>query len=290
MDKELLNLDPNEIDFNDELLIKKLFIKLLNGYGEIVQENKTLKEENQKLKDEINKLKGEKGKPKIKAKIEKLVDDKHKDTSNFRNKPRKRDSKIPDINIDNEVTLEFSKEELKNLPKDVKFKGYREKIVQDIKIETNNTKIKIPLFYSKQTGKSYEPNLPKEYDQGEFGPTIKAFVMMIYFLGRVPKNKIKMIVQEIGCHISKTKINDIINKDKKDKLREYYDEIGLGLTLLSFFNIDSTGFRDQGKNNYLNVLCNPICSYFRVLENKKRETIKELVSFLNLHDLCNRKS
>ena len=63
--KEIIQLDPEGIDFNDKVAVKALILKLLNIIEAQTQLIGDLQNENQSLKDEINRLKGEKGKPKF---------------------------------------------------------------------------------------------------------------------------------------------------------------------------------------------------------------------------------
>ena len=61
----IINLDVDEINFDDKEAMKELIIQLLSTIEQLAQSNQDLRKENQQLKDEINRLKGEKGRPKI---------------------------------------------------------------------------------------------------------------------------------------------------------------------------------------------------------------------------------
>jgi len=76
--KEIIQLDPEGIDFNDKVAVKALILKLLNVIEAQTQLTGDLQNENQSLKDEINRLKGEKGKPKFPPEMA----EKKKDTAN----------------------------------------------------------------------------------------------------------------------------------------------------------------------------------------------------------------
>ena len=60
--KEIIQLDPEGIDFNDKVAVKALILKLLNVIEAQTQLIGDLQNENQSLQNEINRLKGEKGK------------------------------------------------------------------------------------------------------------------------------------------------------------------------------------------------------------------------------------
>ena len=202
--------------------------------------------------------------------------------NNYKNKSRNREAKKDKIKIDREETLDFTEEEKQNLPNDVEFKGYREVIIQNVKITTENVKVKIPIFYSALKRKNYEPKLPEKYSLGEFGAGVYAFTLMLYFLGRVTMPKIKKIFNEIGIIISPNKILSIINEDKKDFSIEKKEIIQEGIKKINFTHTDDTGLRDRGKNCFVNVYCNPVFTGFKINDNKKNETIEEFMKELNI--------
>lgn len=279
----ILDIDPNQIDFSNSTEVKEVFLKLLNTYANSQNVIFKLREENQILKDEINKLKGEKGKPDIK--LNKKNDEEEDEEESFdqetkKKKKRNRNSKKPNIKIDREEIAEFSEEKKKNLPLDVEFKGYREVIIQEVKIVTDNVKFKILRYWSSSTRKTYEPNLPEQYNKGEFGAHLHAFVLMLYFIGRVTENKIVKILKEVGIIISPTKVLDIINGNEDDFSKEKIDILNAGLTTTSYQQTDDTGIRINAVNHYMNVYCNPFYTAFKINENKKRETIRKFLNGL----------
>ena len=133
---EILDIDPEKIDWSKQEEIKSIVLKVFNAYGSAVSGIAQRDEEIQKLKDEINRLKGEKGKPKFKP--NRKDDDDNKDDQNYQvpennKRQRNRPQKKQNIRIDREETVDFSEEEKKELPPDAVFKGYRDIINQNIK-------------------------------------------------------------------------------------------------------------------------------------------------------------
>ena len=279
----ILDIDVDNIDFSNPNELKILFVELLNAYGNSLNDNVKLIEIINKLKDEINCLKGEKGRPNFKPNKKDPPDNDGEDleptTKKKKTDERDRESKKPKIKIDREEILEFSEEEKKQLPEDVVFKGYRETITQDIKITTDNVLQKIPRWYSPSERKIYEP---KEKGLGEFGSEIYSFVPLLYFLGRVPKDKITNILKEIGIIISGTKVLEIINGHEEQFSKEKEEIFQEGSKLTEYCNTDDTGIRINGKNCYANVYCNPFFTAFKINENKRRETIKEYLMSLGI--------
>ncbi len=223
---KILDIDPSQIDFSNPEKVKELFLMLLNAYGKVLNENTKLREDNQKLRDEINKLKGEKGKPEFKPNknnddfSEEDEEECNSKKKKKRKKKRDRKGKKNKIKIDRKERINFSKEEKKDLPSDIEFKGYRTIVVQGIKIITDNVELKIPRYWSPSERKSYEPKLPKQYSLGEYNAEIHAFVLMLYFIGRVTQPKIVKILNEIGTIISDNKVLDIINRDEEELSKE----------------------------------------------------------------------
>ena len=129
-----------------------------NYIDEKEQDVAKLKDENQKLKDQINKLKGEKGKPNIKPPKEDK--DNNDDSSNSGNgkkdkksKNNRSGSKKDKIEVTRKIQAEIDKDQL---PEDAEYKGVREIVIQDIKINLDNIKFVIPIYYSPSAGKNYE--------------------------------------------------------------------------------------------------------------------------------------
>ena len=125
------NLDLNAIqDENARELIRQV----LNLVEKLSADMRDLQVENQRLRDEVNRLKGEQGKPSIKGNTPKPPPNNHS-SENERHQPRQRHkkSKNAKIQIDREQVVDVDPSVL---PKDAKFKGYEDVVVQDILLQT----------------------------------------------------------------------------------------------------------------------------------------------------------
>src|SRR5665648_273281 len=187
------NLDLNGIqDENARELIRQL----LNLVEKLSADLRDSQVENQRLRDEVNRLKGEQGKPKIKGNTSKSPPTDHSsENERHKSRPRHRKSKKAEIQIDREQVLEVDPSVL---PKDAKFKGYEEVVVQDILLRTDNIRFHKMKYYSASTRKVYLAELPRGYE-GQFGPGIKAMTLVLYY-GIGPK--ILEFFEECGIHIS----------------------------------------------------------------------------------------
>jgi hypothetical protein len=277
--KDPFHIDWTTTDFNDPKAVKAILHHLSNLVEALHRENLALKTENQRLKDEINRLKGQKGKPNIKPKSSIKKNDPNKKL-----KPKKKwkkQSKLNRVKIDDTEVIKYEG----SLPYDAQYKGYRNVVVQDIVIKTNNIEFKLERYYSPSEGKAYEAPLP-DYIRGEFGAGLKSWVLFWYFHSRIPENRIHQMLSDIGIIISAGEISNIIVKDHDTFHQEKTDIIKAGIQSSAYQHIDDTGARVKGTNQYFTVLCNDYFSAFFINPKKDRLTVigilsqKEELSFL----------
>ena len=155
---------------------QKLSVSFSSRIVELSKNNKKLKAENQKLRDEISLMKGEQPKPDIKPSGKKPnVDISSEEERKPKNTPKnkKPKTKKDKITIDRVVVCEVDKD---ILPDDAEFKGYKDVVVQEIKIITDNTKYKKEIYYSPSQNKTYMGKIPSEI-KGEFGPGVKSTIL-----------------------------------------------------------------------------------------------------------------
>ena len=263
-------IDLSTTDFNDPDAVKAILTHLCNLVEALYQENLALKAENQKLKDEINRSKGEKGKPDIKPKSspkKNKLDKKRK-----RKKKWKKQSKLDKVKIDDTKPIKYEG----SLPDDAQHKGYRNVVVQDITIKTNNIEFQLERFYSPSQGKTYEAPLP-DYIDGEFGAGLKSWVLFWYFHSRMSENKIHQMLTDIGIKISAGEISNILIKDQDTFHQERADIIKAGIKSSSYQHIDHTGARVQGSNQHFTVLCNDYFSAFFITPKKDRMSVIDVL-------------
>jgi len=264
-------IDWSTTDFNDPEAVKAILHHLSNLVEALYQENIALKAENQRLKDEINRLKGEKGKPDIKPKS---LPKKDEPDRKLKSKEKwKKQSKLDKVKIDDTTKIKYEG----SLPDDAQHKGYRSVVVQDIIIKTNNIEFQLERFYSPSEGKTYEAPLP-DYIDGEFGASLKSWVLFWFFHSRMTENRIHRMLSDIGISISAGEISNIIIKDHNTFHQERADIIKAGIQSSSYQHIDDTGARVQGTNQHFTVLCNDYFSAFFINPKKDRLTVIDILS------------
>jgi len=277
--KDPFHIDWTTTDFNDPKAVKAILHHLSNLVEALHRENIALKTENQRLKDEINRLKGQKGKPNIKPKSSIKKNEPNKKLK--LKKKWKKQSKLNRVKIDDTEVIKYEG----SLPYDAQYKGYRNVVVQDIVIKTNNIEFKLERYYSPSEGKAYEAPMP-DYIRGEFGAGLKSWVLFWYFHSRIPENRIHQMLSDIGIIISAGEISNIIVKDHDTFHQEKTDIIKAGIQSSSYQHIDDTGARVKGTNQHFTVLCNDYFSAFFINPKKDRLTVigilsqKEELSFL----------
>src|SRR5438270_307730 len=97
-----------------------------------------------------------------------------------RNEPKERTKrvKLNEIKIDKELKLDLDRAKL---PPDAQDKGYEEKVVQELRIATENVRFLRKKYYSASTGKTYLAPLPAGYC-GEYGPNVRTLCVMFSHL------------------------------------------------------------------------------------------------------------
>jgi len=271
----LAGFDPHQIQ--DIAGARQAIVMLLNLVEDIKSENQKLREQNQRLRDEINRLKGEQGKPNIKPNKKK----KNKSTSTDyssekeRHRPPKRhkQSKTEKIETDREQVLQVDPE---TLPEDAEFKGYEDVVVQDIKIETDNILFRKEKYYSPSQHKVYLAALPEGY-QGQFGPGIKSWIVVLYFALNVTEPKILTFLETVGIYISTGQISHILHGEVGRLHTEKEEIYQAGLRSTPWQQIDDTAARVNGQNQYTHVVCNPFYTAYFTKPHKDRLSVLQVL-------------
>jgi len=230
----------------------------------------------QQLKDEVNRLKGEQGKPNIRKQKKGAdeVDPKHSSEADRKRrgeqKPRtKKTKKKNTVKIDRRVDCDVDKD---SLPPDAKFKGYETRVVQDLKIVTDNVEFRLAVYYSKSLKKTFLGKLPDGY-KGEFGPGLRSLVITLYRDSGMTESAIARFLKTFGIQIAKSTISRMITEDHDLFHHEKEDIIDAGLKASTYQHVDDTGCRVNGKNHYTHILCNPYFTGFFTRPKKDRLTL-----------------
>lgn len=273
--KEILhkiNIRPDELE---DQKLSESFHLLLQIIEHLREEVEKLKAENQKLRDENNLLKGEQGKPTIRGGGKQAKDISSEKDRKKRRKKKKRKSKAKNHKIIIN-RIEKCKVDRDELPEDAKFKGYESVIVQEILITTDNVEYKKEVYYSPSEKKTYTGKLPV-WVKGEFGPGVRSLVCTLKHVANMSEPKIMEFFENFGIYISQATISRILTKDQEPFHQEKDDIFRAGLCSTVYQQIDDTGVRVNGENQYSQILCNPYYTAYFTVPHKDRLTVLDIL-------------
>ena len=256
--------------------------QLLNLVEQLAEDNENLKNENQKLKDEINKLKGEQGKPKVKkSKKEEEKEENDNDHSSEKERNSRKPKKPRKPKKKRKAALAIDRTERRQidaatLPTDAVFKGHEIRIIQDIKIVTDNVKFECEVYYSPSQKRSYIAGLPAGY-HGDFGPGIRALTVMLYHEGDMTQPGIHRFYDTFNIAISPATISRMLT-NKHESFHQEKDEIvEAGRQATRYQGLDDTSARVNGQNHHTFILCSPFYAAYFTLPKKDRLTVLRLL-------------
>lgn len=266
----------------DKIADKKIVIiikALVNLVEMLAEENAQLKETAQQQKDEINRLKGEQGKPDIRQQTkEKKKDSDHsseKDRKNHKKKKKKaKNKKKKTVKVDRQIILEF---DTATLPKDAVFKGYDTRLIQDLKISTDNIMFLVPMYYSKSLKQTFMPEMPIGYIGSEFGPVIRSLIITQYRDSGMTIPAIQRFLTTFDIQVAQSTISRILIEGHDNFHKEKEDIFNAGMQSSIYQHVDDTGCRVNGKNHYAHIFCNPFFTAYFTRPNKDRLTLLEIL-------------
>lgn len=279
--KEVLEgISPDDIEDD---AVRETVYALINIIEKLAHENQQLREENQKLRDKIKTLKGGNPRPD-------QAEDSSSDSPSDRSTSGKADEKkekeneetVSDeeecrndaIEVDREEILEMEEEKL---PEDAEFKGYEERLVQEIVIETDNVLYKREKYYSPSRNKTYVAEMP-EGVKGGYGPQLTTLALTLTYACNVTMNKIKKLFTYIGVVISKPTLSNLLTEGWEEFYREtdQIREQAKQATPNQVF--DHTGMKVNGTNKHCGILSTEYSTVFQVTESKNRHNVIKAIS------------
>ncbi|MBL8796149.1 MAG: transposase [Planctomycetia bacterium] len=216
----------------------------------------------QQLRAEIAILKGQKPKPQIKPSQLESPAPRPRVEGAKRPGSQKR-SKNAELTIHQEVPLHPP-----DLPAGAVFKGYEPFVVQELKIESENTRY-LRTRYELPTGGSVLAPLPADI-QSHFGPGLICYILEQYYHARVTQPLLPEQLHDFGINISAGQLSRILTENHDAFHQEQAELLTAGLETASYIGTDDTGARHQGKNGYCTVSSHELFAYFESTACKSR--------------------
>jgi len=223
----------------------------------------------QQLKDEIARLKNDNQKPKIKpSKLE-----------NRGSNPKKHDGKRPG-SVKKRKTAKLAVHKIEiiepdHIPEGSIFRAYKDFFVQDIVIESCNTKYRLKV-YETPKGELIGGKLPRHLNGKHFGGDLICFCLYQNYHCGVTQPLLLEQLRELGVQISSGQLNNILIENKETYHNEKSRILDAGLKYSQYINVDDTGARHKGKNGYCTHIGNDDFAWFESSESKSR------INFLRL--------
>ena len=250
----------------------------------LAQENQRQAETIQQLRDEIAVLKGEKRKPTFKPSgmeeettpaapppedggtgADDEAPPKKRPGSHKRRKTRQ-------LTIHQEIPVP----PVQPLPAGSRFKGYRDFVVQDLKIESFNTRYRLEVWQT-PAGEWVCGKLPAALNGSHFGPRLREFILYQHHHCQVTQPLLHEQLREWGVDISVGQVDALLSGDNAAFCAEKDQLLVTGLQVSSLITVDDSGARHQGHNGYVTQIGNAWFAWFSSTSSKRRINFLELL-------------
>jgi hypothetical protein len=226
-----------------------------------------LEETVQQLRDELAILKGQKPRPDIKPSLLEASKPKKEGPEGGKRPGSAKRPKTAQLDIDHEERLH-----LEALPEGAVFRCYEPYVVQELIIESQNTRY-LRARYDLAGGGSVLAPFPAgvlPVEGGHFGANLIAYILDQYHQAQVTEPLLLAQLWEYGIDISAGQLHRILTENKDHFHQEKAEVLRAGLTTSSYIGADDTGARHQGHNGYCTAIGNELFSYFESSDSKSR--------------------
>jgi hypothetical protein len=240
---------------------------LLDLVRQLLDRVHELEEANQQLRDEIALLKGQKPRPQISPSILQLPAPPGAPTPKQRRRGKPTRPRNTELTIHREVSLHPA-----TLPEGATLKGYEPYVVQDLLIQSDNTRY-LRARYELPEGGSLLAPLPAgvlPVEGGHFGANLVAYILDQYHQAQVTEPLLLEQLWEYGFDISAGQLHALLTEHKDCFHQEKAEVLAAGLAESSYIGTDDTGARHQGQNGYCTAIGNDLFAYFESNASKSR--------------------
>lgn len=226
------------------------------------------------LEDEIHRLKNETRKPPPPpSKMDQSCGSPDDSSSGKRGgKPGPKRKKTAKLVVHDEQVIKPD-----HVPEGSRFKGYRDVIVQDLKIQPHNTRFRLAQ-YETPDGHYVTGQLPTGISSGHWGSTLHSFILYQYHHQHVTQPLLLEQLHSYGMDISSGQLSHLLTEG--ERLEPFHQEkasvLSAGLAVSTYIHADDTGARHQGEQGYCTHIGNELFAWFASTESKSR------INFLRL--------
>ena len=146
----------------------------------------------------------------------------------------------------------------------------RERVITDAEIKIVNTKHIIYRKYCSHCGKIVEEPINDALPNARFSLKLMLLIMFMKLGIRIPSNKIIEFLGILGLEISDGEIYNILTR-LKDSFGDYYETLVKKMQEALTKHIDETGWRINGKNNWLWIFINKEVALYVVEKQRSSE-------------------
>jgi len=150
-------------------------------------------------------------------------------------------------------------------------------IVQDIEIKPKNTRFQRHVFYSPANQRCYRGALPAGCDQGNFGASLRALIVVLKYCGNMSEPKIGEFLENFDVQVSTGSLSNILTNSAKQFEQDYDDLFMAGLSSTSYQQTDDTSARVKGEFWNTHILCNPFYTFYSTRPGKDRLTVLKVL-------------
>ena len=265
-------------------LVEQLLVQL----ERVLEENRRQAEIIQQMRDEIAVLKGQKAKPKFKPSGMETQTEPGEDTdgSDAQDKDdgeeRKRAgsskrSKTPQLTIHETVKVPPQVP----IPEHSRFKGYRDFIVQDLRIQAHNTCYCLEVWQTPD-GERLVGELPASLNGGHFGTELRRYALYQHHHCHVTQPLLHEQLCEWGIDISVGQINALLSGANAEFFAEKDQLLVTSLEVSRHITVDDSGARHQGHNGYVTQIGNDWFAWFASTGSKSRINFLQLLHAGNI--------
>jgi hypothetical protein len=230
-----------------------------------------LERAHQELRDENARLKGQKARPDIKPSTleepEKPTDAGGAGTGKSRRRGKPTGPRTEEL-----VIHETTQVEPPDLPPGATFRQFEPLVIQDLKLETWNTKYE-RARYNLPGGGSVLAPLPAgvlPVEGGHFGVNLVAFILSQHYQAMVTQPVLLEQLWDYGIVISAGQLHSLLTEHQDHFHKEKAAVLAAGLTTATYIGTDDTGARHQGKNGFTTAIGNDLFAYFETTDSKSR--------------------